>query len=762
MGYRTVSRRHNAYDQHSHVKDRNEPFNAKPPKGAGIRAEPTHSRPASPERHLRMSTHVLIITRDRNLTSRLSKAVSDFSPDTLTIEAVERVSEATQRIKQNDDVDAIMMDWDLPATRGFETLLVLMGAVPGLPIIVLGNDPNLSQQMNLVEHGAQDYLLKGCLDAEALISRVHSAIARKSREGILFRDQERAQVTLNSMGDAVLSTDGDWRITFLNPVAESLIGWTFAEAAGQKLTEVFHVIDASTRERIVPCLEFEVGQGHTVILPPNCVLLRRDGPELPIEDSAAPIHDRGGRVAGLVVVFHDVSAAKAMAQKITHLAQHDMLTSLPNRGLLDARLEQGIALAQRHSRRLAVLFIDVDHFKHINDSLGHLIGDELLRAVALRITPCVRSSDTVSRQGGDEFIVVLSEIARAEDAALIGDKIRLAVLEPYTIANHRLHLTASVGVSVYPEDGGDPESLIRCADTAMDHAKEKGRNRTQFFKEEMNRHAAERQLMRADLRHALDRGEFMLDYQPKINLLSGAIAGVEALVRWRHPSRGVVPPLEFIQIAEDCGLIVPIGQWVLRAACMQAQTWLAAGVRFGTMAVNISAVEFRNDKFLLEICGILENTGLEPRYLELELTETAVMCNFEATSAVLRSLSAMGIRIAVDDFGTGYSNLSYLKRFPINTLKLDQSFVHDLPESENIATIVRSVIQMGQSLHLRVVAEGVENAEQLKFLQAYHCTEGQGYYFSKPVDPRECEAFLSLPDRHWAGQLSCPALRAFN
>jgi diguanylate cyclase (GGDEF)-like protein/PAS domain S-box-containing protein len=728
---------------------------------AGALTGPTNPPSASSEGRVQRSPLVLLITRDQSLTDRLAQSLSEFAGDTPTIETVDRVSDATQRLKQNDGVDAVMMDWDLPAIRGFETLLVLMGAAPELPIIILGDDPNLLEQMHLVEHGAQDYLLKRRLDADTLIGTVHSSIARKSRERILFCDKERAQVTLNAIGDAVLSTDANWRITFLNPVAERLVGWTYAEAAGQLLTEVFQVIDASTHEPIVPCLEFEVENERTIILPPNCVLLPRDGHELPIESFAAPIHDRGGRVAGLVVVFHDVSEAQAMAQSVTHLAEHDVLTSPPSRGLLGDRLEQGIALAQRHSRRLAVLFIDLDHFKHINDSLGPLIGDQLLRAVALRITPCVRASDTVSWQRGDQFIVLLSEISQAEDAALIADKIRLAVLEPYTVASHLLQLTASIGVSVYPEDGTDPESLIQGADTAMRHAKGKGRNRNQFFKEEMNLHAAQRQLIRADLRHALDRREFVLDYQPRVNLVSGAITGVEALIRWRHPSRGDLPPLEFIQIAEECGLIVQIGQWVLRAACIQAQTWLAGGIRFGTMAVNISAVEFRNDRFLEEVCGILESTGLDPHYLELELTETAVMRNFEATSAVLQSLSAMGIRIAVDDFGTGYSNLNYLKRFPINTLKLDKSFVHDIPENATIATIVRSVIHLGQSLHLTVVAEGVENAEQLKFLQAYDCAEGQGYYFSKAVDPTACQALIAVGERRWARQFTSPTLRAF-
>jgi diguanylate cyclase (GGDEF)-like protein/PAS domain S-box-containing protein len=709
-----------------------------------------------------MSTLVLFVTRDRALMQRLTRSLAQRTDAAVAIEYVDDVADAARRLDLNDSVKAVVLDWDLAAATGSEALRMLIGAVPHVPVIILGDDPNLLQQMNLVEHGAEDYLLKRRLDAETLIYLVHPAIARKSRERLVFRDKERAQATLNSIGDAVLSADGQGCITFLNPVAEKLTGWTPEEAAGRQLTEVFQVIDATTREPIVPCLESEVEKGHTYILPPNCLLIHRDGTESPIEDSAAPIHDRAGQIAGIVVVFHDVSEAQAMAQRMSHLAKHDILTSLPNRAFLDDRLEHGIALARRHSRRLAVLFIDLDHFKHINDSLGHLIGDQLLKAVALRITPCVRASDTVSRQGGDEFIVLLSEIAHAEDAALIAEKIRLAVLQPCAIANHLLQLTTSIGVSVYPDDGADAETLLQCADTAMYHAKEKGRNNSQFFKEEMNVHAVQRQLITGDLRHALQRGEFVLVYQPKVSLVSGAITGVEALIRWQHPTRGVLLPSEFIQIAEDCGLIVQIGQWVLEAACVQAQAWLEGGVKFGTMAVNISAVEFRNDRFFDNVCRILKGTGLAPRLLEIELTETAVMRDFEATSLVLQSLSQMGIRIAVDDFGTGYSNLSYLKRFPINTLKLDKSFITEIPDNANMATIVRSVIYMGQSLHLRVVAEGVETAAQVAFLQAYDCAEGQGHYFSKAVEPGECRSFLAHVEPRWAWQLSSPTLRAFN
>jgi diguanylate cyclase (GGDEF)-like protein/PAS domain S-box-containing protein len=690
----------------------------------------------------------------------LAKSFAHTKEEALTAAFVDRLSDAIKRVKEKNDVQAVLLDWDLPDTNGFEALHVLMSAAPHLPVLVLGDDPNFTQHMSLVEHGAQDYLQKRRLDAGTLGSMVLSSIARKSREALLFIDKERARVTLNSIGDAVLSTDDAWGITFLNPVAEKLIGWTYAEAAGRHLSEVFQVLHGTTRERLVPQLVSEVRQDRTMILPPNCILVRRDGHESPIEDSAAPIHDRSDHVAGMVVVFHDVSESHAMTQKITHLAEHDILTSLPNRALLDDRLEQGIALAQRHSRQLAVLFVDLDHFKHINDSVGHLIGDQLLKAVAQRIIPCVRGSDTVSRQGGDEFIVLLSEVNHAADAALIAEKIRLAVIAPYSIANHYLHLSASIGVSVYPNDGGDAETLIQCADTAMFHAKEKGRNNSQFFKEEMNVRAVDRQVISGDLRHALARGEFTLDYQPKINLVSGAITGVEALIRWRHPNRGLLHPIRFIPIAEDCGLIVQIGQWALREACLQAQRWVAAGLKFGTMAVNVSAVEFRSDRFFDGVCGILQATGLEPAYLELELTETAVMRNFEATSVVLRALSGMGVRIAVDDFGTGYSNLSYLKRFPIDTLKLDKSFVHDIPESANVATIVRSVIHMAQNLNLQVVAEGVENVQQLRFLQAHDCGEGQGFYFSRPVDSTECRSLLALGERHWAWQFRSPALRA--
>ena len=705
-----------------------------------------------------MNAPILLVTRDRCLIESTARS-SDI--ESLSVECVDRLSKAAERLNAQGSIQALVVDLTQLRKHELEALQVLIRAASTMPVLVVGNDSDLTRHAALLAQGAQDLLLKDDLDSQGLRRAVHNSVARKAREVVVLNGNERARATLASIGDAVLSTDSSWHVSFINPIAEELLGWTSMQAVGRHVSEVFQVLDGFTRERIVSQMELAIQEGRTIILPSNCLLVRRDGRELHIEDSAAPIHDIGGAFAGMVVVFHDVSESRTITQKMSHLAEHDELTSLPNRSLLRDRLEHGITLARRNGRQMAVLFIDLDHFKHINDSLGHLIGDQILKAVAQRIGPCIRSSDTVSRQGGDEFVVLLSEINRAEDAGLIAEKIRTAVTEPYTIDNHYLHLTASIGVSVYPNDGEDATALIQYADTAMYHAKEKGRNNSQFFKDDMNARAAERQIIREDLRHALTRSEFFLLYQPTINLVSGAITGFEALIRWRHPTRGVLSPASFIPIAEECGLIIPIGEWVLREACAQAQQWLAADLKFATIAVNISAVEFRSDRFFDGVCRIVRTTGLEPRYLTLELTETAVMRDFEATSIVLRALSTMGVRIAVDDFGTGYSNLSYLKRFPINTLKLDRSFIHDLPESADVGTIVSSVIRMAHCLHLQVVAEGVETLQQLQFLQSHDCGEGQGYYFSKPVDPNECRSLLQVTrQRRFRQQFRSPALRA--
>jgi diguanylate cyclase (GGDEF)-like protein len=490
-------------------------------------------------------------------------------------------------------------------------------------------------------------------------------------------------------------------------------------------------------------MEMAIQQNRTVHLPSNSILIRRDGFEIPFEDSIAPIHDREGKVTGVVIVFRDVSAARAMSVQMAYSAGHDFLTGLPNRMVFKDRLSQAIASAQRYNKQVAVLFLDLDGFKHINDSLGHPIGDKLLQSISKRLINCVRSSDTVSRQGGDEFIVLLSEVRHAEDAAITARRMLQAVAEAHSIDRRDLHITTSIGVSVFPEDGQNSETLIKNADTAMYQAKENGPTSYQFFTPAMNVRAVERQSIEEDLRGALERHELTLHYQPIIDLKTGLIAGAEALLRWTHPTRGPIPPMQFIPVAEDCGLILPIGAWVLREACRQAEEWADAGLPAMTMSVNVSAVQFRNEKFLENLTAILDETGLDPKRLELELTESVLMKRAEATASILRTLRDRGVQVSVDDFGTGYSSLSYLRKFPIDALKIDQSFIRQISTAGEDTTIVAAVISMARDLRLRVVAEGVEKLEELEFLRAHQCDEVQGFYFSRPVPPQQFVKLLS-------------------
>jgi diguanylate cyclase (GGDEF)-like protein len=437
-------------------------------------------------------------------------------------------------------------------------------------------------------------------------------------------------------------------------------------------------------------------------------------------------------------------AEQVQAAKIDldHLAHHDVLTELPNRILFQDRLNQAIESARRQGRQLAVMFMDLDQFKHINDSLGHAIGDQLLQSVAQRLVGCVRHSDTISRQGGDEFVLLLSTIEHAEDTALSAQKMLAALALPHHIDGHDLHISVSIGISIYPDDGQNAEILIKSADTAMYYAKDNGRNNYKFFEQDMNARAVLRQSTEASLRLALERREFVLYYQPKINLHSGTIVGVEALIRWQHPERGLLSPAQFVPIAEDCGLILPIGRWVLREACLQARAWRQAGLPSITVAVNTSALEFRAKDFLENIRTTLEDTHLEPRYLELELTESALMRDAESTDSVLHAIADLGVKLAIDDFGTGYSSLSYLRQFPIDTLKIDQSFVNRMTSNPDDAAIVNAVISMGKSLKQRVIAEGVETPEQYALLLAQQCDEAQGYYFGRPVVAKALASLL--------------------
>jgi diguanylate cyclase (GGDEF)-like protein/PAS domain S-box-containing protein len=697
-----------------------------------------------------MSQTILLIDDNISDTHSVREALENSGTGLFQIEWARHLAAGLERLARNpdrqqpqaNDIAAMLVDLFLPDSRGIETFDQLFRAAPQIPILIITAAQHEEVAKLAVQHGAQDYLLTTRIDAYLLPKTLRSMIERAVIAEALFEETERAQVALNSIGDAVICTDVAGKVTYLNTAGEDITGWSRDEATGCPVEKVFRIVDASTREPAENPLAEAIRCDKTVGRTPSCILIHRNGTEALIEDSAAPTHDRRGQVTGAVMVFHDVSSARPLSLRMSYLAQHDSLTDLPNRALLNDRLGRAINLAKRRGQRLAVLFLDVDRFKHINDSVGHVIGDRLLQSLAQRLLACVRSTDTVSRQGGDEFVILLSEVTHAAGAAVSAEKLLLALSAPHRIDHHSLQVTVSIGIATYPEDGTDAETLIKRADFAMYHAKDSGRNNYQFFEPQMNVRAVERQCVENDLRRAMERQEFVLHYQPKVNLRSGAVTGVEALIRWHHPQRGLMLPAQFIPIAEECGFIVSIGQWVLREACQQAKVWQDAGLPATRVAINVSTVELRAKGFLAGVRNILLETGMDPIHLELELTETFLMQDATSTVAVLRAIDALGVRLALDDFGTGYSSLSHLKRFPIDTLKIDRSFVRDLTTDTDDASIVSAVISMGESLQMRVVAEGVETPQQLAFLQEHSCPEGQGYQFSQPVAAAEFEQFL--------------------
>lgn len=450
---------------------------------------------------------------------------------------------------------------------------------------------------------------------------------------------------------------------------------------------------------------------------------------------------------GVVVIVRDITERKEAEERISHMAHHDALTGLPNRSLLDDRIRQAMLYAQRNNRHVTVVFMDLDNFKLINDTLGHKAGDELLKTVAQRMVQSVRQTDTVVRLGGDEFVLVLVEQADPTDSVTpVLHKIREAIAEPIHIEGQTLEVTSSMGLASYPEDGTDSETLLMNADAAMYQAKAAGRNNYQFYTAEMNTRIHARLAMQEGIRHALERNEFFLEYQPQVDLQSGRIVGAEALIRWKHPQRGTVSPAEFIALAEETGQIVPIGAWVLQAACSQIKAWQEAGMPAVVVSVNVSARQFKENNLIHQVNTALAQSGLEPGYLELEVTESMIMQNVQQAVAIMKELQAMGVQLSIDDFGTGYSNLSALKSFPISRLKLDRSFVRDLPHDEDDKAIAKGVISLGHELHLRVLAEGVETAEQLAFLRENGCDEMQGYVFSRPVAADKFAALLQATD----------------
>jgi diguanylate cyclase (GGDEF)-like protein/PAS domain S-box-containing protein len=705
---------------------------------------------ASPERNIRKPTSssnsdecVLLLEGNADDAARILGELGSVTDPKFHVEWLTELSSGIERLSSGG-VGAVLLDLTLPDSHGVETFDKLFQAAPRVPILILSPADAEATARQAVHRGAQDYVVKNETDGYRLRRGVRAMMDRRVTAAISLKN-EAANLALDAIGEAVLRTDTRGNVIYLNGMAAKMTGWSREDALGRPVADVLRIIDRAKGAAVRNAVEVATNEDKTVRLIANCkncVLIRRDALEFGVEVTVADTHDHDEKVTGSVVAFRDVSAARATSVEMSHLAQHDSLTDLPNRTLFNDRLTQAISVAVRQDKQLAVMFLDLDHFKKINDSLGHGVGDKVLQSVAKRLVTCVRRTDTVSRLGGDEFVILLFQVERGEDAAVSAQKIIRALAVPHIIDNKSLDINVSIGVSTYPIDGPDAETLMDNADTAMYDAKEHGRNNYQFFRPDMHARLTERRLLEADLRYALGRNEFVLHYQPKFNLQTGEITGVEALLRWTHPVRGMVSPAQFVPIAEECGLIVPIGRWVLLEACRQSRAWSDAGLGDVPVAINVSAAEFQDKDFLSGVRAVLISTGVEAANLELEMTESALMVDAESTLGTLGALKAMCVQLAIDDFGTGYSSFTYLRRFPVDALKLDQSFVHEITLDPGDANIVRAMIDIGKSARLRVIAEGVETRAQLMFLKLHGCTEGQGYYLGRPVVAEQAAKLL--------------------
>ncbi len=528
--------------------------------------------------------------------------------------------------------------------------------------------------------------------------------------------------------DAIIGKNIDGVITSWNRGAEKIYGYTRDEVVGRDLSfllpperqaEIQAIMERVLSGQSIECLETQ--------------RLTRTGSAIDVSLSVSPIKDASGHIAGASTIARDITQRKVAEKQVQFLAYYDALTGLPNRTLLQDRLAKALASARRQKNKVALLFLDLDRFKTINDSLGHSVGDLVLQQVAERLKKWGREQDTVARVGGDEFLIVLTAVKEPADAAVAAERLMDTMTAEFIAQGRSLSISCSIGIGIFPEHGTDGETLIKNADAAMYCAKENGRNNFQFFTKEMNAQAVERLMMESGLRLALAKKELFLMYQPQIEIATGRITGLEALLRWQHPELGLVPPDKFIRIAENSGMIMPIGEWVLRTACSQARKWQDEGFLAVPVAVNVSAVQFRQAGFCELIGRVLYETGLAPQYLELELTESLLLSNADTMFSVLQDLRAMGLKLAIDDFGTGYSSLSYLRQFPVGKLKIDRSFIRDVVVNPDDAAIATAIIGMAKSLNLKVIAEGVEEEAQMSFLRARQCDEIQGYYFSKPL-----------------------------
>ncbi|MGA3280281.1 MAG: PAS domain S-box protein [Smithella sp.] len=574
---------------------------------------------------------------------------------------------------------------------------------------------------------------------------IRDVTERKQEEEIIRQSEERYRTILDEMADAYYEVDITGNYTFVNDALCRHLGQTKEELLG---TNVRASIDKEDIKTVYNAFKriYTTGKPEKNI---SYKIIRKDGTIIFIENSGFPLKNKKGEIIGFRGVGRDITQRKQSDEKIQYLATHDTLTGLPNRSMFSQLLNYAIKTAHRYQRQLAVLFLDLDRFKIINDTMGHDAGDQLLQKIAARLKQSLRTVDVIGRLGGDEFVILIEEVSDSNHIATVAHKILTSVIKPITLMGQENRITVSIGISMYPKDAQDEQSLMKNADIAMYLAKEEGKNNYQFYSADIQSKSLERLSIETNLRFALERNELSLQYQAKVDFKTDMITGVEALLRWQNPYLGSVTPTQFIPVAEETGMIVPIGRWVLKTACAQNVAWQKQGLPLVSMAVNLSLRQLMDDALLDDIRAALYDSGMAPNLLELEITESMVMHNPEHIISILAKIKSMGVRLAIDDFGTGYSSLAQIKHFPIDTLKVDRSFIRNIPQDAEDKAITEAIIAMGKTLSLTVVAEGVETEEQMNFLKEHSCDEMQGFYFSKPVVP---EQFADLLREHVPSQ----------
>jgi len=684
--------------------------------------------------------------------------IDDEEINTLQLEhALDRVgnistsnnsSEAIQLIEKNKP-DILILDLEMPKVSGFDILEVIQQK-PTLAhirtvVITSHSDPAIEEKA--LSLGAIDFISKP-LNLRLCRIRIENHIKIRTQEKVLqltqeelFAEKEQLRITIDSIADAVISTDKKANIVYMNPVAQRLTGWSQTAAKGRHIEEVMKLVDATTKASSINPLVVALNENRPVAMALNTQLISKQGIEHRVEDSAAPILDKNHNQCGAVMVFQDVSEALAMSMQMTYLSHHDQLTALPNRVLLHDRLTQGIARAEFNDSKLSLMLLDLDKFKFINDALGHHVGDEIIAHIGHSLDLFACNDITVARVGGDEFALVVPHSANSLSLEPLVNQVLNVISKPFRSGGEQHVLTASLGISVYPDDASSVEEMLRHADSAMYKAKSESANSYFYFSDDLQIEMNRRLEVGNKLRKALDENDLEVHYQPKYDLNTDTLIGVESLVRLKDGQGGFISPVHFIEYAEETGLIFRLGEQVLEKSCIAAKNWLDKGLPI-KVAVNISAKQFTDTKLVDTVAEILERTQLPSRYLELEVTESALIENFDYTVSQLKLISGMGVSIALDDFGTGYSSLSYLRLFPLDVLKIDQSFVRDMLDDAQAFNIVTTIIELAHSLRLQIVAEGIETSEQKVRLQELGCQVGQGYLLSKPLSFEKADKLI--------------------